>query len=327
MLITVDCGTTNMRCRLFDGKTLLGQAKRLAGCRNTAFSGTSDFLRQSLKECIAELLTDTGHTEADIEAVISSGTLASDVGIYYLPHAVAPAGIKESAKAARLVTMPEVTSIPIFFIPGVKTLPAPGETDIYKFLDALESMSGEECETYGIMSHLGLGGDFVITLPGSHNKVFTVDAQGRIDHLQTGICGEFIASISEHTMLNHSLPHPVIQKILPERLYLGFDYAVKNGVSPSLIKARSTQLLGGWDPHEAANFFIGALLKDDIMAVVRAGEGKKIIVGGGDPLRTVFMLLLRHAGAHDLIEIDDESARLAPSFGAMQVYEEWKKNN
>ena len=70
MLITVDCGTTNMRCRLFDGQTMLAQAKRTAGCRNTAFSGTSDFLRQSLKECIDELLTATGLRETDVEAII-----------------------------------------------------------------------------------------------------------------------------------------------------------------------------------------------------------------------------------------------------------------
>ena len=327
MLITVDCGTTNMRCRLFDGQTMLAQAKRTAGCRNTAFSGTSDFLRQSLKECIDELLTATGLREADIEAVVSSGTLASDVGIYYLPHAVAPVGVRESAAAARLAHMPEVTSIPILFIPGVKTLPAPGETDTDKFLDALESMSGEECETYGIMSRLGLEGDFVITLPGSYNKVFTVDAEGRITWLQTGMCGEFIAAMSEHTLLKHSLPHPVIQKILPDRLYVGFDYSVKNGVSPSLIKARTTQLFGGWSRDEAANFFIGALLKDDIMAVVRAAKGQKIVVGGGDPLRSIFILLLRRAGVGNIIEVDDDTARLAPSIGAMMVYEEWKKNN
>lgn len=327
MLITVDCGTTNMRCRLFDGQTMLAQAKRTAGCRNTAFSGTSDFLRQSLKECIDELLTATGLREADIEAVVSSGTLASDVGIYYLPHAVAPVGVRESAAAARLAHMPEVTSIPILFIPGVKTLPAPGETDTDKFLDALESMSGEECETYGIMSRLGLEGDFVITLPGSYNKVFTVDAEGRITWLQTGMCGEFIAAMSEHTLLKHSLPHPVIQEILPEQLYVGFDYSVKNGVSPSLIKARTTQLFGGWSRDEAANFFIGALLKDDIMAVVRAAKGQKIVVGGGDPLRSIFILLLRRAGVGNIIEVDDDTARLAPSIGAMMVYEEWKKNN
>lgn len=328
MLITVDCGSTNMRCRLFDGTTLLAEAKRTAGCRNTAFNGTSDFLRESLKECILELLSKGNVTEADVEAVISSGTLASDVGIFYIPHAVAPVGIKESAAAARMTVLEDVTSIPILFIPGVKTQPNGKEEDDIAFIDTLESMSGEECETYGIMSQLGLKGNFTITLPGSYNKVFTVDGDGRITFLQTGMCGEFIAAMSEHTLLKHSLPHPVIRKIMPDMLIRGFNYASARGVSPSLVKARTSRFIANWDQDTAANFFVGALLKDDIMSAYNiCGEDGKLIIGGGDPLRSIFELLLRHAGAKNVTVIDDTSARLAPSIGAMQVYAEWKKNN
>lgn len=326
MFITVDCGSTNMRCRLFDGNTLLAEAKRTAGCRNTAFNGTSDFLRVSLKECIDELLSSQNLKETDVEAVISSGTLASDVGIYYLPHAIAPVGKVESAKAARLAVLEDITSIPILFIPGVKTLPRGDEPDDLAFFDTLESMSGEECETYGIMAQLGIDGDFTITLPGSYNKVFKVDSMGRITWLQTGMCGEFIAAMSEHTLLKHSLPHPVIRKIMPEYLIRGFDYAKIRGVSPSLIKARTTRLFVDWDQDMAANFFIGALLKDDIMAVFNVcGEHGRLIIGGGEPLRSVFELLLRHVGAQNVTVIDDTTARLAPSIGAMMVYAEWKK--
>lgn len=328
MIITVDCGSTNMRCRLFDGRTLLAEEKRIAGCRNTAFDGTSEFLRVSLKECIDGLLASQGLTESDIEAVISSGTLASDVGIYYLPHAQAPVGKRESANAARMAVLEDITSIPILFIPGVKTLPKGDEPDDLAFLDTLESMSGEECETYGIMAQLGIEGDFTITLPGSYNKVFEVDSLGRITRLQTGMCGEFIAAMSEHTMLKHSLPHPVIRVLMPEYLIRGFDYASVRGVSPSLIKARTTRLFAEWDQDMAANFFIGALLKDDIMAVFETcGEKGRLIIGGGDPLRSVFEVLLRHVGAQNIIVIDDTTARLAPSIGAMAVYDEWKKNN
>ncbi len=328
MLITVDCGSTNMRCRLFDGTTMLAEAKRTAGCRNTAFSGTSDFLRQSLKECIFELLCKENITESDVEAVISSGTLASDVGIFYLPHAVAPVGIKESAAAARLAVLEDITSIPILFIPGVKTQPSGDEADDLAFIDTLESMSGEECETYGIMAQLGIEGDFTVTLPGSYNKVFTVDGDGRITFLRTGMCGEFIAAMSEHTLLKHSLPHPVIQKMMPDMLIRGFEYASARGVSPSLVKARTSQFIADWDKDTAANFFVGALLKDDIMSAYNiCGEDGKLIIGGGDPLRSIFELLLRHAGAKNITVIDDTAARLAPSIGAMMVYKEWKKNN
>ncbi len=322
MLITVDCGTTNMRCRLFRGKELLHEVKRVAGSRNTAFTGSDTFLREALRDSLRELLDGAGVSEDSVEAVVCSGTLASDVGIFYLPHAVAPCGIKETTAAARMTRMPEVTSLPILFIPGIKTLPPEGETDVMKRVAVLESMSGEDCETYGIMQQLGLEGDFVITLPGSHNKAMEVDANGRIISIRSGICGEFIAAISGHTMLHHSLPQPVIRKILPEQLIAGFDYAVEHGVSPSLIKARSVQLFEGWDADMAANLFVGSLLKDDIMTVAElCRDGRRLIVGGGAPLRHVFSVLLEHAGVSNLTEISDEVARLAPSYGAMAVYD------
>jgi len=167
MFITVDCGATNMRCRLFDGHEILDEICRKAGARNTAFEGTCAPLKAALAISIKELLERNSLSEGDIDATLSSGVLASDMGIYYLPHAKAPASFKESAAAARLVVMEEITKIPIFLIPGVKTLPDPGEQDEERALFLRDSMSGEECETYGIMSQLGLDGNFVITLPGS----------------------------------------------------------------------------------------------------------------------------------------------------------------
>lgn len=321
MLITVDCGTTNMRCRLFEGERLLCEVKRTAGCRNTAFTGSDSFLREALRDSLCELLDKAGAAESAVEAVVCSGTLASDVGIFPIPHAIAPVGINETVAAARMTHMPDVTTLPILFIPGIKTLPKPGETDVMRIIDRLESMSGEDCETYGIMSMLGLRGDFVITLPGSHNKVMEVDGEGRIISIRTGICGEFIAAISGHTMLRSALPQPPIRRILPEYLYLGFDYATEHGVSPSLVKARTGQLFAGWDEDMAANFFVGALLKDDIMSVFGVcGAERQLIVGGGNPLRHIFALLLGRVGAARLTEISDETAHLAPSRGAMEVY-------
>jgi 2-dehydro-3-deoxygalactonokinase len=312
---------------LFDGHEILDEICRKAGARNTAFEGTCAPLKAALAISIKELLERNSLSEGDIDATLSSGVLASDMGIYYLPHAKAPASFKESAAAARLVVMEEITKIPIFLIPGVKTLPDPGEQDEERALFLRDSMSGEECETYGIMSQLGLDGNFVITLPGSYNKAIEVDGTGRIVSVVTGMCGEFIAAISGHTLLRHSLPRPVIRRIIPEKLIRGFDYCSRHGVSPTLIKARMVQTLGDWTCDEAANFFVGALLRDDILSVkelCRPGERDiKVIVGGGNPLRSVFVILLRHIGIDNIVEVDDETARRAPSVGALMVYEEY----
>lgn len=330
MIITVDCGTTNMRCRLFDNKNLIDSERAKCGIRDGIFAGSTSVLEQTLSRLIKTLLERNGLTEKDIEVVISSGTLASDVGIYKIPHAVCPAGIPESVRASSLTIMESVTSIPIFFIPGVKTLPD-DDADVQTKILTYESMSGEESEIYGITEALGLPSEFIITLPGSHNKVMEV-RDGKIVSIRSGLCGEFIAAISGHTMLKSALPQPVIREIVPDMLRLGYKMADEYGLSPMLIKARMLRLLGGYSQDEAANYFVGAILHDDIKAVARIAakpesKGKPVVVGGGEPLKTVFMMLLETAGTENLVPVPDEVATLAPNYGAMLVYEAWKKEN
>lgn len=330
MLITVDCGSTNMRCRLFDKGHLADEVKKKVGTRDTAFDGTSARLRVALGECIKELSERNGLAERDIEAVISAGTLSSDVGIYRVPHVLAPVGIAETASHAEAVVLRDITSIPILFIPGVRTYPTPDTEDSERVIECIDSMSGEECETYGIMSLLGISGDFIITLPGSYTKTFYVDGEGRITNILTGMCGEFIAAMSEHTLLRHSLPIPPIQRLIPEKLTEGFDYCAHHGVSPSLIKARNLRVWANWNEDEAANFFVGAILLDDIRLTLGMYEkGKRVIVGGSSPLRDVFEVLLVHAGVRreDMTVIDDEVARLSSNTGAIKVYEMFKANS
>lgn len=323
LIITVDCGTTNMRCRLYDGHTIRGEAKRKVGTRNTAFDGNNSKLKQGLRECVEEILECGGLQESDIEAIVSSGTLSSDVGIYRVPHVALPIGLSKTAAHAKMVTMPEITSIPILFIPGEKSLPQEGETDEVRIVELVDSMSGEECEMYGLRELMGLQGPFSITLPGSYNKSFEVDEEGVIRSMYTGMCGEFIAAMSEHTLLRHSLSDPVLQTILPEKLIFGYEYAKTHGVSPSLIKTRNVQLWHNWTRDEAANFFIGAILSDDIRTVLRiARDDCPMVVGGSDPLRTVFATLLAHEGVKNIVVVEDEVARISSNIGAMMVYRE-----
>ena len=327
MFIVVDCGTTNMRCSLYNGQRLVDSVRRQAGGRNTAFDGNSNALSVSLRECINELLAKNGFSHGDIEVVISSGILASDIGTYPIPHVTAPAGAEESARHARLTVIGEITSIPILFIPGIKVLPDTCITDETEKIALWDSMSGEECEIYGTVKLMGLSGELTVCLPGSYNKTLRIDAEGRIIAMRTGMCGEFIAAMSEHTILKKSLPHPVIQRIIPERLIQGFELAGHVGVSPAMIKARLVRTLGGWGADDAANFFVGALLHDDIRVTASlCSPSIPLVLGGSEPLRTVFGVLLRNCGIENIIEVPTEVASIAPNIGAITVYEKFIQN-
>ena len=324
--ISVDCGCTNMRCRLFADANKLCEVKRKGGGSTTAITGGNELLKKNLHECIAECLAESGLKESDIEVIMLSGTITSNVGVYHVHHLRAPAGPADSAKGAGYVILPEISGIPMLFIPGVRTDGSKDETDNVKLIDSFDSMSGEECEVYGISAQLGLAGDFSITLPGSYSKSFYVNTQGKISSMSTGMCGEFMTAIAENTLMKCTLPHPVLQKIIPERLYAGFDYAHARGVSTALAKSRIMQVNCGYSIEEAGNFFAGASLHDDIMAALREVKaGKIFVVGGSNPLRHAMYELIRHVGcsASEIIEITDEINDFAPVAGQLAVWKHY----
>lgn len=328
MIITVDCGSTNMRCRLFDSNVLIDEIKEQCGIRNTAFDGNNSRLESALRDCIAMLLSRNHIDPSDVEMVVSSGTLASNVGIYHVPHALAPIGVAESAAAAKKVVLPHISPIPILFIPGVRTEPSHDETDEMRKIELYESMGAEECENYGIAAQLGLTGNYTMILPGSYCQTFDVDYSGRITSIMTCMCGEFISAIAEHTLMKHTLPSPVIREIIPERLLQGYDYCASHGVSCAMFKTRMINVWGGYSIDEAANYLVGTILHDSITAIAKRCNGNKpIIIGGSEPLRSIFRLLLEHEKVKNLIAIDDKIAHLAPSIGAMAVYDVWKQKN
>ena len=49
-------------------------------------------------------------------------------------------------------------------------------------------------------------------------------------------------------------------------------------------------------------------------------QGKPVLVGGSDPLRTVFVTLLKEAGVDNPISVPEETATVASSLGALAVY-------
>ena len=327
--ISVDCGTTNLRCRLIDSDGIITvcETRRKAGGRDTALTGGNARLRAALIDAVTEILSKSPVPARDIATVICSGTITSNVGVYHVHHLPAPAGVPESARAAESVEFTEIPGLPFFFIPGVKTLPgkeALESGDAAILADSYDSMSGEECETYGILELEGVSGDAVVCLPGSYTKVFYVSPEGRISSMSSGMGGELMAAVSENTLLRATLPKPVIREIIPRCLEAGYDYAVTRGVSPALAKSRILNVNCGWSDDETGNFFAGAALSGDVKSVLgEVREGKPLIIGGVSPLREAFSVLVSHAAAGrriDLRLVNDRDAVRAVPCGQWRVF-------
>ena len=286
-------------------------------------------MRAALCDAVSEILARPGEKRAEIAAVILSGTITSAVGVYHVHHLPAPAGPSDSSAAAEFVELKELPGLPFFFIPGVKTLPDPATLsgdDELKKIDMMDSMSGEECETYGILELTGIGGNAVVCLPGSYTKVFYVSRDGKISSMRSGMAGELTAAVSGYTLMRCTLPDPVIRRIIPEKLICGYDYAESRGVSPALAKSRIMSVNNGWDDDETGNFFAGAAMSSDVRSVLlELRDGCPLIIGGSNPLRDCFELLVRHAlkGRElPILKICDSDAVRAVPAGQWKVFSE-----
>ncbi|MBQ9921538.1 MAG: 2-dehydro-3-deoxygalactonokinase, partial [Clostridia bacterium] len=159
-LITIDGGTTNTRVSLVKGDDIICTKRIAMGAGDCIQS--ADKLKSEIKLAIEAILAENSLVFGDIEAVVASGMITSEYGLYTLPHIVAPVGIKQLYDGMKKVMLEDICPLPFFFIPGVKIQGELCDTDM---------MRGEETELMGIMQS---GGEAYV-LPGSHSKLIFTD--------------------------------------------------------------------------------------------------------------------------------------------------------
>ena len=150
-IITIDGGTTNTRCILWDdSKNKLFESKREVGVRNTAIDGNNLRLKSAVKECLDELLDKANISFNEVSLLIASGMITSDVGIIEVPHLIAPADLDLIANSTVSIELPEICPLPIHFIPGIKNNDG-SEIDFSNY-EAMDIMRGEEVESLAIIN-------------------------------------------------------------------------------------------------------------------------------------------------------------------------------
>lgn len=266
MILTLDGGTTNTRLYLFEGDRLIDSISRPIG------SNRKD--NEPLRRAVSDMIT-TMRRHGSIEAIVASGMVTSELGLYELPHLPAPAGVKELAAGAARVTLP-FCDIPFVFIPGIKT-----NTDM---------MRGEETECMG----LGLTGPCAVVLPGTHNKVILFDGE-KITDLMTMLSGEMIAALKDHTILRQSLPERLPNEVNEEQLLAGAAMTKEYGLSAALFRVRSLSKLEHLPQEQLCNFYVGAILQNDAQAIRAFAGDRPVLVGGKEPLRRELCALIPEA--------------------------------
>ncbi len=302
--ITIDGGTTNTRVYLVIDGAIKDKIKiPLGSCSYE----TKKRLAPMIKEAIRDILYRNGIAEKSICRILASGMITSEFGLCTVPHSIAPLDIKEIKRNSKEVLLPEISSIPFFFISGVKTVGnSPLDTNM---------MRGEETELVGIMEK----GEAVYILPGSHNKIISVDCDGIIRNFLSTITGELIAALTERTILSVSVD---INADEPSRggVIDGYEYAQEHGVNEALLKPRALRVAGEVDNAYIYGFFMGAVLSDEVRPILKMKE-KRVIIGGRKEIKLPLAELLSVYSDKEIIILNDDEAEFSSVRGAIKIFE------
>ncbi len=301
--ITVDGGTTNTRLSLVEDGKVVKTVARAVGSNNK----DNRVLKQTVKEALGALLAPCELTEKDITAVIASGMITSEYGLHPLPHLPLPAGVKELHASMETVSLPDVTTLPITFIRGAKSV---GDSPL-----ATDMMRGEETELMGLPFYENA----VYVLPGTHSKIVETDGEGRVTRFATHMTGEMAAALSSHTILKEAVSLETVETDR-DALFAGYKAAVEQGISAALFKVRVGKNLFSYDEKQTYGFFLGAILASEVQAILRTGAST-VVIAGKRVLREALRLLLNATGDARVICVEDEAAAHAPALGAVRIFE------
>ena len=316
MILTIDGGTTNTRLYRMDGGEILASKKLSLGIRDTLGpEGKTKYFR-AVSEAVAELTAGES-----AEAVVCSGMIGSENGLFGCPHLTAPVSFGDLAEAMVPVELPEISPLPFRFVRGVKTCPAePGSAaDVpLGLLAETDIMRGEETELAGICAKLGVRGERTFLMPGSHMKTVRVDGEGRIAAFHTSLTGELLNAAAEHTILKASVGGAYPEAADPVQLRRGYAFAREYGISRALFKVRILDVtIGGLTKDGLFSFLLGIVLFDDVDRLIR--ENRPVLVGGSGLFRGAFRLLLSDGGI-EAEEIPKEIADRASAYGAWELW-------
>jgi len=311
--IAMDGGTTNTRIALIQNGDILDILSIPVGAgANAKAPGT---LQSAVKDGIALLLRNHALAEADVERILASGMVTSELGLYTLAHLSAPVGIEDLCKGLCEISLPQLSSIPFVFVPGVKT---EGET-----LAEADMMRGEETELVGLCDGK-IPSHAAFVLPGSHSKIIVTDECSRIASIKTMLTGEMLAVLSEQTVLRGSFSLRDAVLDLP-RLEEGFAYADENGLGDALFKVRVLKTRFAYSADMLYSFFLGAILRDEIRLILRT-DAKTVYVGGKVQLRTAITHLLSKYSDAKIIAVEEERVKASTANGLLILYKNREAN-
>lgn len=321
--IIIDCGTTNTRVHLISKtKEILSTFKKNVGVKNTAIDGNNEKIKNAVKEGINYVLRESSVDEKDIIKIIASGMITSDVGLYEVPHIIAPAGKKELIEKSKEVKMKEISNIPITFIAGIKN----NVKDLKNNFESMDIMRGEEVEAIAVLEELEKEKEYLLVLPGSHTKFIHVNKKGQIEGCLTTLTGELLEAITKNTIISDSVGNKFVEKYEKEIVLLGANVTKKTGFGRAAFSSRLYSKFVNSDKNMVANYLLGACLGNDIEAVKNSNALKinsdiNIVVAGKEPLKTAIAdIFIQDKYFKNILSFNSEKENYLSALGALSLF-------
>ncbi len=313
-VILIDGGTTHTRAWAVQGGRVLAHARVQVGAKDTARDGSTERLRGAVRDLVGEVIA--GAPGFDPVLIGAAGMITSPQGLLDLPHVEAPAGAAELAAGSRQQVLPAIASVPIVFIPGVRSGPA--QVDGGNVLDA-DFMRGEEVLALGLHEAPGpLTGGGILLNVGSHWKAIAVDPSGRISGSVSTLSGELIHAVQAQTILSSALPAGRPEALDPVWIAAGAAAALRSGLSRALYGVRLLEQRSTCNSAERQAFLTGAVIAADCPALIPPGRSHKVVISGAPAMAEAWAAVLRRDGIEATL-IDDATTESAFRAGVLSV--------
>ena len=275
--VYVDTGTTNSRVWLMRGDEILAKADAHVGVRDTAKDGSSARWRPALRE-----LTENVRAKSEVApvCVAAAGMITSSLGLAEVSHLTAPAGIVELAAATRSHNFPDVTDLPVFLVPGVKSGQMPCELPTVAEADL---MRGEETLCAGLVMTGSAKASATILNLGSHWKAIRLDTEGRISACITSLAGGLVYAAHTQANLASAVPLERVSALNFDWLEAGMRQQRQSGLSRALFCVRLLEQSKQGSAEDRLSFLTGAFIADDLDGLSARGSlsDSVVIVGSG----------------------------------------------
>ena len=314
--LVIDGGTSRTRVRVWSRGGVVADISETVGARHVAREGTSRPLEACVRRLLSQAQSGCGRRA---KAVVCSGMITSNVGLVEIPHEAAPISLAELALRLVRHDLPSVTSLPMYFVPGVKTV---DETRSWDSLAGFDAMRGEEVEVAGLLDAVGIAPPVVFLHCGSHHKLIVVGAGGVIERSVTSLTGELLAAIRESTVLASSLDPLDAIHIDPSAVGAGMRHVRKHGFARAAFLVRAGGMLAGFGPNEMTCFLLGGLAALDEQCLEQAmPDGAALVIYGGGVFPPLLASILSERLGRPVRVVDSESSDRAAAVGAVALLE------